>query len=124
MNDCSPIAYVIGPNGDVLTEADLPPQGITRWVPRRKAEVIAAVNGGLLSLGDACRRYQISHEEFHGWVRAYEQSGLLGLRARAKRKPQTIPSIETVHFDGEKPGGSVTRQTRTSVSTSTPDASA
>jgi transposase-like protein len=84
-NDFSPIAFVIGPTGDVLTEADLPPRNTARWVPRRKAEIIAAVNGGLLSLIDACQRYQISHEEFRDWVRAYEQSGLLGLRARRKR---------------------------------------
>jgi transposase-like protein len=85
-NDCSPIAFVIGPTGDVLTEADLPPRNTARWVPRRKAEIIAAVNGGLLSLMDACQRYQISHEEFRDWVRAYEQCGLSGLRARRKRR--------------------------------------
>lgn len=118
-NACSPVAYVIGPNGDVLTEADLPPRNTTRWVPRRKAEIIAAVNGGLLSLTDACRRYQISHEEFHDWVRAYGQSGLLGLRARRKRKRS-----ETAHLTPEDADGNVTRQTRTNVSTSAPDASA
>ena len=83
--DYSPVAAVIGPNGDVLTEADLPPRNTARWVPRRKAEIIAAVNGGLLSLTDACQRYQISHEEFRDWVRAYEQGGLLGLHARRRR---------------------------------------
>ncbi len=81
-NRYNPIAYVVGPNGDVLTEADLPPRNTARWVPRRKAEVIAAVRGGLLSLAEACLRYQISHEEFGSWVRAYERSGLTGLRAR------------------------------------------
>jgi len=84
----NPIAYVVGPNGDVLTEADLPPRNTARWVPRRKAEVIAAVRGGLLSLAEACRRYQISHEEFGSWVRAYERSGLSGLRAG--RRPDRI----------------------------------
>ena len=86
IHESRPIAFVIGPNGDVLTEADLPPRNTARWVPRRKAEIIAAVNGGLLSLMDACQRYQISHEEFRDWVRAYEQSGLSGLRARRKRE--------------------------------------
>jgi transposase-like protein len=78
-------ASVIGPNGDVLTAADLPPQGATRWVPRRKAEIVAAVSGGLLSLTEACQRYRISHEEFQDWARAYAQNGLVGLRARRKR---------------------------------------
>src|SRR5262245_23099404 len=32
--------------GSPLTIADLPPPGTKRWVPRRKAEVVAAVRGG------------------------------------------------------------------------------
>ena len=46
--------YVIGPDGRVLTVADLPPRNTTRWVIRRKAELVAAVRGGLLSLEEAC----------------------------------------------------------------------
>lgn len=83
--DYIPVAHVIGPNGDVLTEADLPPRGTTRWVPRRKAEVIVAVHAGLISLNDAYARYRISHEEFRAWVRAYEQGGLLALHTGRKR---------------------------------------
>ena len=47
-------AQVIGPLGEPLTLASLPPQGTTRWVVRRKAEVVAAVSGGLLSVDEAC----------------------------------------------------------------------
>ena len=36
--------------------ATLPPPGTKRWVIRRKAEVVAAVRGGLLSLEEACSR--------------------------------------------------------------------
>jgi hypothetical protein len=67
-----PISYVIGPNGDVLTKADLPPPNTKRWVIRRKAEVVVAVHGGLLTLDDACRRYGLTHEEFAAWQRAVE----------------------------------------------------
>jgi len=88
MQDRIPIAHVIGPNGDVLTLADLPPNGTTRWVPRRKAEIIVAVYGGLISLDDAYARYRISREEFHAWVHAYEQNGLSGLNARRKRRTE------------------------------------
>jgi hypothetical protein len=49
------VKYVIGPDGSPLTIADLPPSTTRRWVIRRKAEVVAAVRGGLLSLEDACR---------------------------------------------------------------------
>ena len=71
---------VMGPNGTPLSLEDLPPSGTTRWVIRRKAEVVAAVRGGLLSLDDACARYNISQEEFEGWIKAIEKHGLPGLR--------------------------------------------
>ena len=45
------VKYVIGPDGSPLTIADLPSPKTKRWVIRRKAEVVAAVRGGLLSLG-------------------------------------------------------------------------
>lgn len=72
---------VIGPLGDALTLATLPPPHCNRWTPRRKAEVVAAVNGGLLTLDEARARYDLTHEEFVGWQRAVDRSGLQGLRA-------------------------------------------
>ncbi len=73
--------YVIGPDGTPLTIADLPPANTRRWVIRRKAEVVAAVRGGLLSLEDACQRYTLTVEEFLCWQRSIDQHGLAGLRA-------------------------------------------
>jgi len=71
---------VVGPTGEQLTLKDLPPPNTKRWVVRRKAEVVAAVRGGLLSLEDACRKYTLSVEEFLSWQRAIDEDGLLGLR--------------------------------------------
>jgi hypothetical protein len=71
---------VIGPYGEPITLADLPPPSTKRWVIRRKAVVVAAVRGGLLSLDEACRRYTLSVEEFLSWQRAIESHGLPGLR--------------------------------------------
>ena len=73
-------AQVIGPLGESLTVDTLPPPGTTRWVVRRKAEVVAAVNGGLLSVDEVCARYSLSVEEFAGWQRAVDRSGMPGLR--------------------------------------------
>lgn len=73
-------AAVAGPDGRRLTLADLPAPGIKRWVTRRKAEVVAAVHGGLLSIDDACRRYDLSREEFTTWERLYQRFGVKGLR--------------------------------------------
>jgi hypothetical protein len=60
---------------------DLPPPNTKRWVIRRKAEVVAAVRTGLLSLDEACRRYTLSVEEFLSWQRALDRHGVRGLRA-------------------------------------------
>lgn len=61
--------------------ADLPPPGIKRWVIRRKAEVVAAVRGGLMSLEEACSRYTLTVDEFLSWQVSIDQHGLAGLRA-------------------------------------------
>jgi hypothetical protein len=59
--------FVIGPTGSRLTLADLPPPGAMHWVDRRKAEVVAAVRGGLISFEQARSRYMLSAEEFNTW---------------------------------------------------------
>jgi len=61
--------------------AELPPADTRRWVARRKAAVVAAVQNGKITLEEACRRYQLSEEEFRSWQRAYQSHGLAGLRA-------------------------------------------
>ena len=73
-------AQVIGPLGEPLTVADLPPPTTRRWVVRRKAEVVAAVNGGLLSIEEVLERYGLTLEEFASWQRAVDRSGMQGLR--------------------------------------------
>ena len=72
--------FVVGPTGAPLTVADLPSPGTQRWVIRRKAEVVAAVRGGLLSVDDACSRYGLTGEEFLGWQKSIERHGMQGLR--------------------------------------------
>ena len=73
-------AQVIGPLGEPLTVADLPSPSTKRWVVRRKAIVVAAVRGGLLTLDEACLRYSITGEEFLAWQRSVDRHGLPGLR--------------------------------------------
>jgi hypothetical protein len=75
-----PLQCFLGPNGDVLTIADLPPPNTTRWVRRRKAEVVLAVRAGLLSLDEACERYGLTAEEFSYWEAAVKKQGLPKLR--------------------------------------------
>ena len=73
-------ASVIGPLGEPLTLDSLPPANTTRWVVRRNAEVVAAVAGGLMSIDEACDRYNLSIEEFASWQRAVDRAGMPGLR--------------------------------------------
>ena len=75
------LRYIVGPDGSPLTIASLPAADTKRWVTSRKAEVVAAVRGGLLSLDDACRRYKLTIDEFLIWQRLIDRHGLPGLRA-------------------------------------------
>lgn len=74
--------------------AALPDRDTTRWVARRKADVVAAVEGGALSVQEACDRYELSLEELVSWRRAAEREGARGLRVnmvqqnRAKHERQ------------------------------------
>jgi Protein of unknown function (DUF1153) len=66
--------------GSNVSLDSLPPPETKRWVIRRKAEVVAAVRAGLLSLEEACARYTLSVEEFLSWQRLVDSHGLPGLR--------------------------------------------
>ncbi len=67
--------------GSILAGLELPGPDTKRWVPRRKAQVVAAVQRGALSLDEACMRYALTVEEFLSWQRAIDKFGLAGLRA-------------------------------------------
>ena len=60
---------------------DLPPPNTGRWVVRRKADIVAAVRSGRLTIQEACRMYTLSVEEFLAWQRALDAHGVPGLRA-------------------------------------------
>ena len=103
------VAHVERPGGGRLTLADLPLPDTKRWVIRRKAEIVAAISGGLLSLEEACSRYNLSPAEILSWQRCIDRFGVAGLRttwtqiyrgrrARAKYRTEyqncTAPPVE------------------------------
>src|SRR6187397_507498 len=99
--------YVIGPDGSPLTVADLPPKDTKRWVIRRKAELVAAVRGGLLSLEEACERYTLTVDEFLSWQRSIDRHGLPGLRATrvqdsASDRPRAVLQISEIGSEGAR----------------------
>ena len=75
------VSYVKGADGNVLLTSDLPTRNNQRWVTRHKANLVAAVRGGLITFEDACKRYNLSVEEFLEWQRTYDRFGQPGLRA-------------------------------------------
>lgn len=79
---------------------DLPPPGTRRWVIRRKAEVVAGVRAGLISLEEACQRYSLSVEEFLSWQRSIDRHGLRGLRTT---RIQDYRSIDRSSQDEKSP---------------------
>jgi hypothetical protein len=66
-----------GSGSDACT---LPPTDTKRWVVRRKAAVLSAIDAGLLTRAEACARYHISEIELRFWERAVRCAGVPGLR--------------------------------------------
>jgi hypothetical protein len=64
-----------------LPMVELPPTDVKRWTIRRKAAVVTAVAVGVLTREEACRRYQLSEEEFLSWEQAFTAHGLRGLHS-------------------------------------------
>ena len=86
--------------------ADLPDSNTQRWVIRRKAQVVAAVRGGLLSLEEACERYRLTVDEFLGWQQSIDRHGLAGLRTTKVQeyRHSTKPTrSETEHVSPQVP---------------------
>jgi capsule polysaccharide export protein KpsC/LpsZ len=90
-------ARIIGPHAEVLTRDSMPASGTTRWVASRKAQVVAAVEGGLMTIDEVMARYNLSPEEFYGWQRALHTAGVPGLRVAwaqhdraARRRPREV----------------------------------
>ena len=61
-----------------------------RWVAHRKAEVVAAVRGGFVSLDEARKRYALSMEEYLTWEREIDRLGLPGLRVNKTQQRRRV----------------------------------
>ncbi|MEL6125582.1 MAG: DUF1153 domain-containing protein [Pseudomonadota bacterium] len=66
--------------GKTISRADLPPPDTVRWVARRKAVVVAAVKGGIITAEEACSLYDLSPEELQSWQESLEKHGASALR--------------------------------------------
>lgn len=73
-------------DGTIMTQADLPAVNTKRWVASRKAAVVRGVAYGLIAQDEALRRYKISEDEFHEWVKAVSEHGEEAFKATAVQK--------------------------------------
>ena len=67
------------------------PQRKLQWTPRRKAELVEAVKSGKMTLEEACRRHQVTEEEFSAWRRLYDSHGLPALRTTRTQQYRPRP---------------------------------
>lgn len=74
------------PDGTVMTRADLPDPKTRRWVASRKAAVVRAVDGGLISREEALEIYALSSEELDSWSDAVSHHGEAALKATALQR--------------------------------------
>jgi hypothetical protein len=89
-----------------VTYATLPPPDTERWVARRKAQVVAAVQAGLLTIDEALLRYRLTMEEFASWQRGLYRHGLRGLQ---------ITQLQICKLADRRRGSSETRSRRKDV---------
>jgi hypothetical protein len=84
------------PDGCLLAIRDLPPPETKRWVVRRKAQIVAAVRAGVLSLEHACQLYRLDREELLSWQYCIERYGIAGLRTTRAQVYATSPDRDRV----------------------------
>lgn len=86
-------------DGTLLLRSDLPPVDIQqRWSPKKKALVIEAVRGGVISLEEVFARYVITREEYDGWVKKYESAGRKGLLVTQRFDEELCASALTFKY--------------------------
>ena len=88
-------------SGEILTIADLPKAGLSRWTAARKSTVIRAVMFGLINTDEAIGRYELTHDEFQEWLRSSVDYGRNGLKVTHK-KNYIQPSVAFHNFTSSK----------------------
>ena len=76
----------VGLRGNVIAPYDLLPAHGGRWTPQRKADLIAAILGGVITLDEAKARYALTTEELSEWRRGLAAAGVSGLKRVPRRK--------------------------------------
>ena len=73
-------------------DPDLPLGNPKRWTARRKAAVILAIRNKVISIWEACERYDLSADELAEWERDLDQFGVPGLRTTKIQNYRKAPT--------------------------------
>jgi hypothetical protein len=77
-------------DGTTVSRSELPDAKTRRWVASRKATVVQAVQGGLITNAEACEMYGLSEEELDGWCSAVSKHGERALKTTSMQKYRQI----------------------------------
>jgi transposase-like protein len=69
-----------GPEFKTMSFLDLPCPKTVRWTSKRKAFVVCAIAGGIITIAEAAKRYGMEPEEIIEWMARYRTDGVLGLQ--------------------------------------------
>lgn len=72
--------------GNVITVRDLPPPSTKRWVTNRKAILVRAVQGGLITREEVLATYQMEDRELAIWEKEFAAYGAEGLKITKTQK--------------------------------------
>lgn len=87
---------IVGPDEQIITQESLPPSTTKRWVTKRKAQVIAAIRGGLLTVEEASQRYRLTIDELSEWQSAFDRHGPRGLRTTLVQQYRFLRGVDSV----------------------------
>ena len=88
------------PDGSIMTRADLPDPKTKRWVASRKAAVVRAVHGGLMTRNDALKTYGLTDEELDSWSDAVMTHGEAALKTTSLQRYRQ-PKVDGLMVRGE-----------------------
>ncbi len=99
-------SQVSPPDRLLQPRSSLPSPDTRHWVPRKKAEVVAAVERGVLSREEACKLYKMAVDEFTSWEQTIKTQGVSalqvsGLNERRKHSRRSVGEAAAIIVGGD-----------------------
>lgn len=86
---------LVGPDGEIISWETLPASTTTRWVTRRKVQLLAAIRGGVLTVEEACERYRLTVDELSEWQAALDKHGTRGLKTTLTQQYRFLRGVDS-----------------------------